>query len=273
MKKAVSLLFAFFAASASFAQEARENPYDLLGKVLLPIVNVLSPKAPRRALLLDAHLLQAGKLPPEFQNQAVHLALNAPDRLLLSAPLAGEMMTVCRDGDDLWATPGSKIQYLAGPGAAPDNSITPAATPQTGKPKKKKKHGDQAGKGAAALMGPLQLPIPEKELVFLPILFEVADGGDQQIAGRSCQILDVRLMPQLAQSLHVENWSARLWVDPERKLVQIAVTGPNWNATAAIDKLETSESLPDETFQPQGTDVLHLTKAQFEALISRLGSR
>lgn len=270
MKKSAPLICALLAAASAFGQQPRPNPYDVLGKVLVPIVNVLSTKAVSHGLILDAHLIHAGKLPPEFQNQAVHLALNAPDRLLLSAPIAGEMMTVCRDGADLWGTPGSKIQYLVG-AAAPESTPAPIAPGE--KPKKKKKHGDKLSKGAEAVMGPLQLPIPEKELVFLPILFEVRDAGDEQIAARACQVLDVRLMPQLAQSLHAEDWSARLWVDAEERLVQVAVTGPGWDATAAIDKLEISESLPDAAFQPQGTDVLHLDKAQFVELISRLGAR
>ena len=64
------------------------------------------------ALVLDAHLIEASKLPPELQGQSVHVALMTPDAVLVQAPIAGEILTVCRDGDSLWATPGSKIQSL-----------------------------------------------------------------------------------------------------------------------------------------------------------------
>ncbi len=49
------------------------------------------------------------------------------------------------------------------------------------------------------MLGPLVLPVPQKELVFLPVLFQVADKGTEKVIGEPCRVLDVQLMPQLAK--------------------------------------------------------------------------
>jgi hypothetical protein len=240
---------------------ARENPYDVLGKALMPIANVFAPDASgepaAHALVLDAHLLEASKLPPELQGQAVHVALRTPDALLVQAPIAGQILTVCRDGDALWVTPGSKVQALL-------DQFTAAA------PAKKKKKSKAEG---TAILGPLALPVPQKELVFLPVLFQVADAGDETVGGKPCMVLDVQLMPQLANSLQAEDWTARLWVGADYGIAQLALTGPNWSGKVAIDKLELPAELPDAAFQPQGTDVLRLTPAQFLGLMGQVGRK
>jgi hypothetical protein len=257
-KTAATPLVALFSLAMTPMLAARENPYDVLGKVLMPIASVFAMDAQGgkagHALVLDAHLVEASKLPPELQGQSAHVALLPPDCVLVQAPIAGEVLTVCRNGDDFWAEPGSKIQYLID------------QLPATGG-KKKKKHEAEA----ARALGPLALPVPQKELVFLPILFQVADAGDDTAGAVPCQVLDVQLMPQLAKSAHAEGWSARLWVGPNYSLVKASVTGPDWKGTVAVDKLTFPQDLPAATFQPQGTDVLKLTGPQFIGLMGRIG--
>jgi hypothetical protein len=256
---AALMALAWLAAPGRATAQA-ENPYDVLGKALMPIANVFAPDANGQpvahGLVLDAHLLEASKLPPELQGEAVHVALMTPDKLLAQAPIAGQMLTVCRDGDALWAMPGSKIQALL-------DEATAAGTP--GKKKKKSK--------AAKILGPLVLPVTQKELVFLPVLFQVADAGMETVGSQPCRVLDVQLMPQLAKSLHAEDWTARIWVGADYGIVQIALTGPDWSGKVAIDKLEFPGDLPETVFQPQGTDVLRLTPEQFLGLMGEVGRK
>jgi hypothetical protein len=171
--------------------------------------------------------------------------------------MAGEILTVCRDGDALWATPGSKIQYLL-------EQVTAAVS------EKKKKKRESEG---AKLLGPMVLPVPRKDLVFLPILFQVADAGNETVGGAPCRVLDVQLMPQLAKGLHAEDWTGRMWVGADYRIARVALKGPDWSGTVAIDKLAFSPDLPEATFQPQGTDVLRLTTGQFTELLGRVGRK
>ena len=259
MKYLAAGMVALIGLAATPRLAAQENPYDVLGKALVPIADVFAPddngNPIPHGLILDAHLISASKLPPELQGQAVHVALMTPEKLLVQAPIAGQILTVCRDGDQFWATPGSKLQAL----------LDQAPTPEPGK--KKKKHKEPK------VLGPFVLPVPQKELVFLPILFQVADGGTETIGTTSCRVLDVQLMQQLTKSLHADGWSARIWVAPDYSIVQIALTGPDWSGTVAIDKLALPPVLPDATFQPQGTDVLKLTTGQFLDLLSQVGRK
>jgi hypothetical protein len=258
LKNIIRGMLALLAMAVTGQLAAQENAYDVLGKALRPIANVFTPpeEPGNHALVLDAHLLEASKLPPELQGQALHVALMTPDAVLVQAPIAGELLTVCRDGDLLWATPGSKIQFLL------DQVTTDA-------PEKKKKHKDKEAK----LMGPLELPVPQKDLVFLPILFQVADAGSETVAGAPCRVLDVQLMPQIAKSLHAEDWTARVWVGADYGIVRIALTGPDWSGKVAIDKLVFSPDLPEAMLQSQGTDVLRLTAEQFVELLRRVGRK
>jgi hypothetical protein len=248
---------------------AQENAYDVLGKALMPIANVfavsetdmtsgtggMGGESTGHALVLDAHLVAASKLPPELQGQAAHVAVQAPDKLLVQAPIAGQMLTVCRDGGALWVTPGSQVQAY----------LDQAAAAAQGKKKKNQK--------IAKVLGPLMLPVPQRELVFLPILFDVADGGSETVAGKECRVLDVELMPQLAKALHAKGWSGKMWVGADYGIVQVALTGPDWSGTVAVDKLEFPATLPDSAFEPQGTDVLWLTPQQFLELMGEVGRK
>jgi len=262
--KMMNLAAVLVVLAAPSRARAQENAYDVLGKALVPIASVFAfdpteqvsgsdTETTGHALMLDAHLVGETTLPPALQGQAAHLALQAPDQLLVQAPIAGQLLTVCRDGDSLWATPGSQIQALLDQAAA-------AATP-----KKKKKNK------AAELLRPLALPIRKNMLVFLPILFQVADGGFEPVGSQQCRVLDVQFMPQLAKSTHTQDWTARLWVAPDYSIVQFTLTGPQWSGKFAVDKLALPPSLPDTAFQPQGTDVLKLTGEQFLQLMGRLG--
>lgn len=239
------LILATVFAAAPLAQ-ARENPYDVLGQTLAPFVNLLTENSStgNRALSLNVRVLSATNLPPQFAGAAASVQLQYPDKLLLRAPILGEPVTLCRRGQQLWAAPGAKIAALLAQSALP-------------KPKKKFKLADFA------------LPIPEQQLVFLPVLFQVTDAGDEVVNGVNCRVLDVRLMPELAESLHVAAWTARLWVRADDRPVKIDFRQPGWQGVFAFDGMTFAPSLPPETWQPEPgqTDVLQLTPVRFKQLL------
>ncbi len=226
---------------------AAENPYDVLGKMLAPFVNLLAKDArnANRAMSLELRVIEATKLPRELAGSTASVDLEYPDKLLLRGPVLGEPVTICRNGQELWAAPGSKIEALLG-----NMRDLP-------KPKKKYKLADWA------------LPIPEKQLVFLPVLFQVTDRGEEDVDGVTCRVLDVQLMPMLAESLKVEDWTARLWVRPDYTPAKLDFHDPQWHGVFAFDKVTFSPSLPPETWQPapDQTDVLKLTPQRFKQLL------
>jgi hypothetical protein len=227
---------------------AAENAYDVLGRTLHPIVNLFVEETenPRRALQGEFTLVRMTKLPPQFAGSKVALSLEHPDKIIIRGPVLGEPVTLCRDGQKIWASPGARIQAMI-------NALGEL-------PKRKKKFK----------LDEFELPFPEKNLVFLPVLFQVQDQGSQPTNGVSCRILDVRLMPQLAESLEVEDWAVRAWITPDYKLAKLQVARPGWETVVAVERLDFLERLPKETWKPtelEAADVLRLDAPQLKQVL------
>lgn len=237
---------------SSAALSARENPYDVLSKALIPFEKLFARESGviHRAVLADlavAEMTGNGAVPP---GAAFRLALQTPDKLLVSGgPILGRQITACRNGKDLWACPGAQI-------AAMLNSEPPA--------------DEQAN----YVLNNIVLPIPQKQLVFLPIVFQVRDAGDEAVDGETCTILDVTLLPQLAAALKVQDWSARLWIRPNYKPAKLDLSKPGWHAAILVKKLDFVSALPPAAWQPtpeQSGDVVHITPAQLIRLAATAG--
>lgn len=256
MKTPAALLPAFFAlfavaaplSSAQARDGSRENAYDLFGKTLAPFAALFSKNTAGaiRAMAADLRVIDASN--PDLTGQTAHLAMESPNRLLLRAPVEGMAVTLCRNGQDLWAAPGAQIEALIT--AASAGGVLP-------KPQKKYQ------------LGNFGLPIPEKQLVFLPVLFQVTDAGEAAVRGETCRVLDAKLMPQLARTLKVEDWSLRVWVRADARPAQIEVAGPQGRVRLAVETLAFSSALPPATWQPAPgeTDVMHLTPVRYKQLL------
>src|SRR5689334_15009663 len=96
------------------ARAAEENRYDLLSKMLLPFLNVVvkNTSNPNRAMQLTATLEQMTNVPPAFIGAKAELAMQYPDKVRLRGPVFGEDITICRQGEKVWAYPASKLQPL-----------------------------------------------------------------------------------------------------------------------------------------------------------------
>ncbi|MEI8233788.1 MAG: hypothetical protein WCH57_03785 [Verrucomicrobiota bacterium] len=237
MKKLPILFLAAFTALAPLLHaqqpdpsQASCNPYDLLSRVLTPIATVFSPEAAPRALSLTLALEGMTDLPPELAGAHVELLVQPPDRALLRTTYGGQTVTLCRVGDSLWITPSTPpFDALANPPEEPSK-------------KAKKKKGQSAG------LSPIALPFPPQQLALLPILFQVREGAREQ----EMRTLDVKLMPELARSLGVEEWSARISVGPGEKPARIRLLGPGWSLIVRVERLEYAERLPAATWQTPG---------------------
>ncbi len=53
-----------------------------------------------------------GHLPKQMEGSILKAAVEFPDKVRLQAPVLGEEITVCRNGNDVWAVPGAKVEYL-----------------------------------------------------------------------------------------------------------------------------------------------------------------
>jgi hypothetical protein len=238
----------------TISTHAQENRYDLLGRMLMPFINVFAKNTsnPNRAVSFTLKLEQMTDLPAALVGSQAEVAVEYPDKMRLRAPILGEDVTVCRHGDELWAYPGSKVDAMLK--AAAEQKKLPKVNPKF-------------------RLEPFSLPIPEKELVFLPALFQTKDVGSEPLDGVDCRVLDVYLMPALAKSLKVQNWGARVWIQPDAKPARISVAKPGWMVVVRFDQLQFVPKLPESTWEPtsdQAADVLKLDVVQFQQLLGAI---
>lgn len=227
---------------------AAENRYDITAKLLAPFINVLAKNTrnPNRAMSLSARLERLTGMPPELAGSRAELFVEYPDRLFLHAPIFGEELTVCRDRQQVWLTPGAKVQALLN-----------LATAEKKLPKL----------DPVARLEPFSLPVPEKQLVFLPALLVVKDAGTETVDGEECRVLDLALMPELEKSLKQPGWKARVWVRTNYRPARLVLTRPEWELAVKFDKVTFSPKLPDATWQMPVEDVLTLEAPRFRQLL------
>jgi len=232
---------------------ARENEYDVLSKTLTPFEKLFAREsgAAHRAVSADlvlADMTNASAVPPGCQ---LHVALETPDKVFLTGPIMGKQIAACRNGKDIWGFPGAQMAAMLGPGG-----------------------GEPPPDGSKIVLDDIVLPIPQKQLVFLPILFQVKDAGDETVDGETCTVLDVALLPQLAASLKVPGWTARLWVRPDYKPAKIDLAKTGWHIAVLVKKLDFTPALPADAWQPtdaQKSDVVHLKPWQLVKLAGLAG--
>ena len=233
---------------------AEENRYDVLGKLLMPFANVFakSTKNPHRAMLLTGRLELMTGLPPALAGARAELALQYPDKLRLRAPVLGEELTICRHGQEVWVYPGAKAAALLD--AATAGKKLPKPDPK-------------------AQLPPFALPIPEKQLALLPILFQVKDVGAESLDGEPCRVLDLYLRPVLARSRREKDSAARVWVRGDGKPARLSVARTGWQLAVRFERVEFFKTLPAETWRPtadQAADVLQLDAARYGQLLGAL---
>jgi hypothetical protein len=256
LQRGIFILLTLFtlAAPGVTALQARENAYDVLGKALVPLARVLiaSPKIEAHAVTATLVLDSATNLAPADVGDTLEIALQSPDKLRLHATVLGQSVTICRDGQQIWAVPGGQIEALI------DAQSLPKPDPDF-------------------KLDRFRLPITEKQLVWLPVLFTVQDAGDEAVNGENCMVLDVTLMPDLAHSLKAGDYSARLWVKADYKVAKIELRRTSgWRAVISVKSAEFAPSLPPETWQPthdESMDLLQLTPARYKQLLDAIAAR
>lgn len=237
---------------ALYAQQGppRDNPYDVIGKVFSPFWSVLlaDTKSPNKACTMTLEMVEvSGRLPKQMAGASLQAAVQFPDKVKLQAPVLGEEITVCRNGDKVWAYPGAKVEFLL--------------KRFKGKPPPTKKKNT-----------PIYLPITPQQAIFLPALFTVArpDVAEiQSLNGEDCRVISAGLMPELARAAKAEGFRAKMWVAPGYAPRRVEIAQPDFTAVTEIKDLRFSPSLPASTWQPPAdvTDIYWTNSEMLDAVL------
>ena len=245
------LILASALAAQAQSTPPRDNPYDVIGKIFQPLWGVLlaDTKSPNRAATMSITLSDvAGRLPAGMKGATLSAAVQFPDKVRLEAPVLGEQFTVCRNGDEVWATPGSKVEFLIS-----QFKIKPKTSQQK-------------------LTTPIFMPVSPQQAVFLPALFSMVrpDVAEvESLNGEDCRVLTAGLMPELAKATKAEDFQGRIWVAAGYVPRRIEVKRLDFTAVFDIQNLRFAPSLPASTWQPPAgaTDVYRTTPAMLEGLL------
>lgn len=236
------------ASSSVPAPAPSDNRYDVLSKMITPMAGVLlgGSQSPVRAMTLRATVGQvAGRLPQAIQGASFKAQIQYPGRIRVEAPVLGETLTVCRNGNDVWAIPGSKIQFLL--------------EQFKQKPQPHQKNG-----------APLVLPFTAQQAVLLPALFQLERTAEvAEVGGSSCRVIAGGLMPEIAKAAKAEDFSAKLWICSEYTPKRIDIRRSDFAMSFLIEELTYGAQFPPATWQPPAgaTDVYRCDAAQLEQLL------
>lgn len=254
------LLSAVILITGASAAAPKDNPYDVLGKVFAPFWRVLfaggrETSSANRAMLMTLQMTAVtGRLSKEFEGATLHAWVQFPDKLKLEAPVLGERVTVCRDGNTVWATPGQKIEFLLS---------------------KFEKIGHGLPEDLPIPGTPLPLPITEKQAVFLPALpalFTIKNPDVAEIIplnGEDNRLITGGIMPELAKAIDAEDFLARLWVASGYMPRRVEIARRDFTCTVDITELKFTPSLPAETWKvPAGvTDIYRTNARKLQAIL------
>ena len=228
----------------------RENPYDVIAKIFQPLLGVLLTESngANRAASIQLEVANVGgRLPQEMKGATLQAEVQFPDKVKVAAPVLGETFTVCRNGDEVWATPGSKVEYLLS-----QFQVLPRKGPK--------------------LKTPIALPITPQQAIFLPALFSVSrpDVAEvEELNGESCRLLTAGLMPELAKATKAEDFQARVWVAAGHKIKRLEVKRRDFSMVVDVRELMFSPTLPASTWEPPAgsTDIYRTTPEMLEGLL------
>jgi len=251
MKRALVALVLLVPASLALGQGApSENRYDIIGKVFRPFLSVLLVGGKDANRAASFHMVMkdvTGRLPKEFNGATLDAAVQFPDKVKLTAPVLGEQITVCRNGNDVWATPGEKMEYLLAQFA-----------------------GKLPRKAAKATDTPIFIPLTAQQAIFLPAVFTLDEGKQfADLNGEPTRLISGGLMPELAQALKAEDFRATMWIAAGYLPRQIKIDRRDFSATVTIENLLFAPKLPASTWQPPAgaTDVYRTTPEVLEQLL------
>ena len=225
-----------------------ENRYDVLSKMITPMAGVLlgGNQTADRALTLKASVDQvAGRLPQMIKGATFTAKIEYPGRIRVEAPVMGETLTVCRNGDQVWAVPGAKIQFLLGQFKQ--------------KPRLQQKNA-----------APLQLPFTAQQAVLLPALFQLERTQEvADIGGTSCRVISGGLIPEVAKAANAEDFSAKLWICADYIPKRIDIRRNDFAMSFLIAELSYVPDFPASIWQPPegAKDIYRCDAAQLEQLL------
>lgn len=249
-----STLLAADAPAPTAGPTADASARAVLRKAIEPVVALFAHTAdgPNHGWTLRLRLAESNVHPPELHGGTFALRLlTAPsDKILFQYPALGTTITICRQGQTVWASPASRLAPILQKVEA--NPLTAADR----KP-----------------LASLRMPVPEPLFWVGFYLSGVKDLGSESVGGVPCRVLDVDPLDGHTKA-SAESY-LRLFIRPDTgQFVRFeSKRGPERNVFV-VEQNRISPTLPDGDFQPtaaQRADLLEVPAERFRAFMKAVG--
>jgi hypothetical protein len=229
---------------------AADGPiYDVFAKALAPFAAAIFGGADGQPASFVAECAvtgATGRMAPALGTR-FRLAIQSPDRLRLDVVTNGNLLTACRNGPGLWATPAAPMRSLAGAAGLDLTKTEPDAV--------------------SAPLVPLALNA--QMLAFLPIVFDVKDLGTEGDPPR--RALEFGLLPEVRDAIKAQPFSAKAWIDPDYRPSRVVVAGDDYSLELSVTKLDFAGQLASTAWEPPaGADALVLPASALNELFEKM---
>jgi len=177
------------------AEDAAKAPTELFAAALQKIAGIVEPAtdAEPQTFTTRLELVKAEGLPKDLAGHFATLALQAPDRLLVSAEHKGKTYSAGRDQQEVWAfVPDKSFGVIGKPG-------------QT-------RFATAPGKKDKTMLGPLKLPLPREQVALLPLLMKVEALPAETLGETKCHVLSITPKPEAIEALKIPSCTLKLWL-------------------------------------------------------------
>lgn len=189
------IVFLVLLAACSATAEQTLTPMAIFARTLSNVVEIIQPSSdePTHTFTTRLKFSKAEGISEKYAGSTIELAVQAPDRLLISAKVGEQPYSVARNGQQLWAhVPEKRFAVVGEPGQPRFLSA----------PEKKDE----------SKLGPLRLPLPREQIALLPFLMDIKAQPAEKIHGADCDVLDVQAKPEALKVLDIPKGAFKLWV-------------------------------------------------------------
>lgn len=242
---------ALLLVAAASAQTPQEPVYAAFAKTLAPFASALfgGGEGQPGAFVIEGTVSGATGVTSAAQGMQIRLAVQHPDSLRADVASNGQILTACRTGRELWATPEEPAKALAqAAGIALDNTAPDAeSTPL------------------------VPLALDAKILALLPAAFDVKDEGNEDIEGAPHRVLRFSLLPNLRKASTIPAFEARVWIHDNHQPRRLAIKGADYSIQIEIARLSFAPRFPDKAWQPEeNQSVLRLPASVLNNLLGKM---
>jgi len=219
----------------------------ILAHTLSNIVEIVEPsgEAAARSFSTRLQFNKSEGIGEKYATSTVAVAVQAPDRLLISGTIGKDAFRLARNGQQLWAYVPGKRFAVVGDSGQPRFLSAP------------EKKDD-------AQLEPLRLPLPREQIALLPFLMDLKALTPEELRGNACHVLDARARPEALKVLAIPKGQFRLWVR-KNDLLPARIAYQEGSLDIAVDLLDSGFAKPwsaDKwTLQAEKADQVEKTAA------------